>query len=208
MRICSPAGWIWTGMCKQKGFFGSRQGPHCSTTVCLRSWKRSFSIQKVSYPDFIQPWLLETQPQIFLLGSWSQNPPTSHPEHPRGASCSQFLFFPEAKPGNKALRAALWVGGFPFSFVALFPALEQDKKRNCWVIQHLRSWRGEFTTGEKFRTCSVPAMEEPGVWNGHRVERFRDRSSNEKAPMQWISGGQNWGVPGGVKRQTSQAGWT
>lgn len=138
--------------------------------------KEIFQFKRHQILTSFSPDFLETQPQTFLLGSWSQNPPASHPEHPRRASRSQSLFLPEDKPGNKALGTALWVGGFPFSFVAQFPALERDKKRNWWVIQHLRSWRGEFITGKKvqelFCTCRG------GVWGlkwslaVHRVERL------------------------------------
>lgn len=165
--ICSLTGWIWTGRCKQRGFFGSRQQPHCSTTVCGRTWKRSFSIQKVSDPDFIQPWLLgNTAPNFPVRQQISE-----HSSISSWASQKSILLtvpFLARSQARKQSPQSCSVGGwFPFLFCcSVSSSWARQKKRNCWVIQHLRSWRGEFTTGEKFRSCSVPAMEEPGVGNG------------------------------------------
>lgn len=166
MRICSLTGLIWAGRYKQRGF-GSRQGPHWSTTICGRTWKRSFSIQKASDPDFIQPWLLgNTAPNFpvrqlisepFSISSWASQ-----------KSILLTVPFSCQEPSQETKPSELlcgWVVSLSLLLLS-FQLLSEAKKRNCWVIQHLRSWRAEFTTGEKFRSCSVPAMEEPGVWNG------------------------------------------
>lgn len=167
MRICSLTGWIWTGRCKQRGYFGSRQGPHCSTSICGRTYKGVFSVQKVSGPDFIQPWLLvNTAPNFPVRQLISE--PSSISSWASQKSILLTVPFLARSQGRKQ-RPTMWVDDFPFSFVAQFPALERDKKRNLWVIQHLKWWRGECTTGKKFRGCSVPAMVEPGVWNGVRL---------------------------------------
>lgn len=177
----------------QRGCFGSRQGPPAQHTYLWGNMIKKFPqykechIMTASSPDFS-----ETKPPN-LPGRQVISGPSSISSwaSPRIASLSWFLcccfaFFAVSQPGNKAIRAALWVGGlFPFLFccsVAWFWAREKEKLvsySTSWLDP--RRWSDEFATGRSSWVVPCLPLRSLGSemeFGSAQVWKIRDKSAN------------------------------